>query len=300
MSIAVTIGNFDGVHRGHRALVRAARVATGETGRVVAITFEPHPAETLRPGSAPPRLSTSAQRRQWLRSAGADEVIEIEPTRAFLGQSPREFIRHVVERWRPQAVVEGPDFCFGRGREGTLATLEALGGEFGYRTVVAPPIEVVLADQAVVRASSSLARWLIERGRVRDAEIVLGRPYELEAPVERGDQRGRLIGFPTANLAVSGQLLPADGVYAGVAEVEAGGVWPAAISVGTKPTFDGRQRLCEAHLVGWRGALDAYGWMIRVRFRAWLRDQVKYDSVEALVEQLHRDVERAAPAGMRT
>jgi riboflavin kinase/FMN adenylyltransferase len=155
-------------------------------------------------------------------------------------------------------------------------------------------VEASLSDQHVVRVSSTMVRWLVQRGRMFDAATLLGRPYELIGPVVRGDRRGRTFDVPTANLDHGECLLPADGIYAGTARHENGAAYPAAISVGTKPTFGDRPRSCEAHLIGYDGALDDYGWTLHLEIRSWLRDQIRYDDAGALVRQLKRDISRAA------
>ncbi len=289
---AITIGNFDGVHRGHAELVRSARNAVGQDGRIIVLVFDPNPMTVLRPTATPARLSTFSQRARWLREIGANDVVRIEPTREFLQQSPEQFIAACVDRWHPTVIVEGADFHFGRGRAGTIATLRESELRFGYRTEIVDSVEVALADQSLVRVSSSLVRWLLAHGRVQDVATLLGRPYEVEARIERGDQRGRTIGFPTANLAGCEHILPADGIYAGIAERIDGHAWygPAAISIGTKPTFGKHPRTCEAHLLDYDGPVDDYGWTIRLRFTHWMRDQLKYDGVDALIAQLHRDI----------
>lgn len=294
---ALTIGNFDAVHRGHVALVGAARSAAGGSGRVVALTFDPHPLAVLRPRAVPPRLSTFDQRAQWLAEAGADAVVPLRPTAELLKQSPEEFVADLVKRYAPGAIVEGADFRFGHGRAGSVETLNVLGKRHGFETIVVEPVEVALSDHSVVRVSSSLIRWLIGHGRVRDAVILLGRAYELRGVITAGDKRGRTIGVPTANLAPTEQLLPADGIYAGTAARPDGRNFAAAISVGTKPTFGEHPRVCEAHLIGYDGPLDDYGWEIRLQFHHWLRDQLAYATVDALIEQLHRDIKAAADAG---
>lgn len=294
MTTVLSIGNFDGVHRGHDALIREARRQAGAAGRVVALTFEPHPSRILQPGAPWNRLATSTQRRRWLLEAGADDVIELETTRQLLAVPPEDFIRELVGRFQPLAIVEGEDFRFGRRREGDVQLLSRLGQSLGFGTIIVPAVEVVLGDLSVVRVSSSLAKWLISQGRVTDAAILLGRPYELEAAVERGDQRGRTIGVPTANLSLNDQLLPADGVYSGWAERAGGGRWPAAVSVGTKPTFGEHRRVCEAHLIDYHGPIDDYGWTIRLAIVEWLRGQIRYDRIETLIEQLHRDIAAAS------
>ncbi len=295
---AITIGNFDGVHRGHSALVRAARQAVGD-GRVVAMVFDPHPSVILRPEAVPARLSTLEQRTRWLIEAGADLVVGLRPTAAFLDQTPEQFVTQLGKgdhEFVPDFIVEGSDFRFGKGRIGTVQTLREMEHKFGFKTIVVPPVEAVLSDQSVVQVSSSMVRRLSERGRVRDAGFLLGRPYELNGTVVRGDQRGRTLAMPTINLGPTDMLLPADGIYAGRANGPQGEGYPAAISIGTKPTFGENPRTCEAHLIGYTGPLDDYGWTTRIEFHDWQRDQVVFADVESLVEQLKRDVERVGRA----
>ncbi len=291
---AITIGNFDGAHVGHAALVRAARAFADQasgSGRVIVLCFDPNPLTVLRPGATPPpRLTSFAQRSRLLKTIGADEVIALRPTPEFLGQSPEAFIASCVKQWSVGAFVEGPDFRFGRDRAGSIDTLHELEKSFGHRTIVVDPVDVELRDLSVVRASSSMTRWLIAHGRMCDAAAVLGHAYELEAAIVQGDQRGRTIGFPTANLATIDQLLPADGIYAGWAERDDGRTWAAGISVGTKPTFGDRPRTCEAYLIDYDGPVNDYGWNIRLRFTHWIRDQLTYSNVDALIAQLHNDV----------
>lgn len=300
---AITIGNFDGVHVGHAALVRAARRLAGPTGRVLALAFHPHPISRLRPRQAPALLSNFEQREAWLREAGADAVEPLEPTPELLSLDPESFVRSKIERYglsRDSSwFVEGTDFHFGKGRAGTIATLQSLGTALGFGVEVVPPVEAALTDHLVVRASSSLVRWLVAQGRVRDASIVLGRPYEIRGRVARGDQRGRTIGFPTANIE-TGHLLPADGVYAGLATLPDGATLPAAVNIGTRPTFGGAGRRVEAHLMlpgagAWAppASHPDYDWPISLRLVSWIRDQVRFDSPARLTDQLARDCRRA-------
>ncbi|MDX2018146.1 MAG: riboflavin kinase [Planctomycetota bacterium] len=305
---AVTIGNFDGVHAGHAALLAKCReaVRAGRADRVVAMTFDPHPASLLRPGTEPARLTTLERRRELLRAAGADEVVALTPTPELLDLSPEDFVRRVVREHGATVFAEGPDFRFGRGRGGGLETLRALGPTMGFALLEVAPVEVSLSDHTLVPASSSVTRWLVSHGRVGDARRVLSRAdgtgYELEGTVTRGDRRGRTIGFPTANLACE-TMLPDDGVYAARATVPGrAGTIPAALNVGTRPTFQGVERRVEAHIIGLAPAsaqapeipgLPEYGWRLRLELVAYLRDQVKFASLPALVEQLGRDVARA-------
>lgn len=294
---ALSIGAFDGVHLAHATLVREARSAVGAGGRVVVLTFDPHPATVLRPDDAPPRLSTLEQRRAWLATAGADEVVALRPTAELLRRSPERFIGELVEQYRPGLFVEGPDFRFGHERRGSVDTLRDLGATLGFEVRVIEPVMAALSDQHVVPVSSTMIRWLLRHGRVRDAAALLGRPYELVGTVVAGARQGRELSMPTANLEHGEALLPADGVYAGRASAPDGTTFPAAISVGTKPTFGTHARLCETHLIGYDGPLDDYGWTITIRFAEWLREQLSFDGIEALVAQMQRDVTRAKAVG---
>jgi riboflavin kinase/FMN adenylyltransferase len=299
----LTIGSFDGVHAGHRALIARARsLADARSPRpvVTALVFDPSPGSVLRPASAPPRLSTFAQRERWLRDAGADVVQKLEPTPELLTRSAEAFVREKVRVHAPIAWVEGPDFRFGHGREGDVQTLGVLGQQFGFSTHVVEPIEVALRDHVLVPARSTIVRWLLGNRRVADAALVLTRPHELVGTVVQGDRRGRTIGFPTANIATD-CLLPGDGVYAGVATLPDGLRLAAAVSVGSKPTFAGRSRALEAFLLmperagrAWAPlpGVAEYGWEIRLELVEFLRDQYPFPSLAALIEQIKRDCER--------
>lgn len=315
----MTIGTFDGVHVGHRALVtrggeiaaqRGVRVEDGGGG-VVALVFEPHPKSVLAPGSEPARLTGWETRVRLLQEAGADRVVRLEPTRELLGLDPAAFIERQVLEYGALAIVEGGDFRFGKGRRGDVQMLAELGERLGYSAEVVGPVAVGLCDDTVVPARSTMVRWLIRRGRVRDAAVLLGRSHVLEGVVVRGDRRGRTIGFPTANIGVrDGVLLPADGVYAGVAELEDGRRFGAAVNIGERPTFAGSSRTVEAHLLdvpvrcGEIEGVGEYGWGVRLWLVDWVRDQVRFDGVDRLIGQLSRDcarvrrcVEGAVPAG---
>lgn len=303
---AVIIGSLDGVHRGHAALIAAGRGAVGPEGRVVTLVFDPHPLTAINPAAAPSRLTTWSQRERWLRRAGADEVVRLQPSEARLRQPPVEFIAEVVGRYHPVAIVEGPDFRFGRGRAGDVRSLAVLGQEAGYTTILLSPVEATLSDHTLVRCSSTITRWLISQGRVTDAEAVLGRPYTLEGEVIRGDRRGRTLGFPTANIRTE-QLLPGDGVYAAVARLPGGREAPAAVNIGPRPTFNGVERRIEAHLIGFDTSaqwsplpdLPEYGWEVGLEMLAFLRDPCRFESPAALVAQLARDLARVAELAPR-
>lgn len=287
----LTIGNFDAVHLGHQALISQARRRAGSGGRVTALVFDPHPASTLRPGAAPPRLTSWTRRRDLLAAAGVDEVVRLEPTSAFLGTSPEAFIASVAAEHAPDALLEGPDFRFGHARRGDIALLRRLGGQHGFEVIVVDAVEAPLDDHTLVTVSSSLVRWLLAHGRVRDAARLLGRPYELRGPVRAGDRRGRQLGTPTANVEADA-MLPGRGVYFGQATSPDGRWFPAAINVGVKPTFPGAAPGCEAHLVGADLPLDDYGWECRIRFLGFLRSEMRFDGAPAVAAQIRRDIER--------
>jgi len=298
----VSIGNFDGVHLGHAELIRRARVMAGPLGaRVVAMTFDPHPNAVLVPGWREQRLTRVEDRERLLVEAGADEVVRLKPERGLLGRTPAEFVDWVIERHSAVGFVEGEDFHFGRGRAGNVDVLRQIGAERGFGVEVVAPVEVALTDQTLARASSTLVRWLLERGRVRDAAAVLGRAHSVVGRVVRGARRGRTIGFPTANVE-TGLMAPADGVYAAEARLEDGRMYVAAVSVGTNPQFtagsDAPARTIEAYLLDVEHSGDAirglpeYGWGIELRLLDWVRDQATFESVEALVAQIGRDCDR--------
>src|SRR5579863_9485162 len=257
----VTIGVFDGVHRGHQRIVTAAAAAAAGLGLpLVVATFDPHPAEVIRPGSHPLLLCTLRRRAQLLAELGAAAVCVLEFTLEFSRLSPDEFVRAVLaDRLHARRVVVGENFRFGHRAAGDLALLAELGEKYDFRAEGIP----LLARNGVTMSSSAI-RDLVAAGDVAGAARGLGRPHRVEGVVVRGDQRGRALGFPTANLATAPHTaIPADGVYAGwLASLDAEGReaerWPAAISIGTNPTFGGRHRVVEAYALD-RDDLDLYG-----------------------------------------
>ncbi len=292
----VVIGNFDGLHRGHASLfARARALADARGGRVVAMPFTRHPRRALRPEKAPPTVLHQDQRAARLADLGA-EIDWLDPERSLLEQTAEQFISSIVERFQPIAVVEGANFRFGRNRIGDIQALERMGSEHGFEAVVEPLVVVRLRDKTLATVSTSLVRWLLLHGRVADATLCLGRPWQMQGRVVEGDRRGTLIGVPTANLDTAPQMLPADGVYAGFADVD-GRAYPAALSVGRKPTFGGAQRLAEAHLLGYDG--DLYGRTLRIDVLRYRRDQWRMPDVDALRRQLADDMAfiRAAADG---
>ncbi len=298
---AIVIGNFDGVHCGHRALFQLARDAVG-SGRVVAVTFEPLPIVVLQPKLPVIRLTPSAHRAALLRDdCGIDDLLELIPTAELLGRTAHEFITDLHARIPFDVVVEGADFRFGNGRLGSLDTLRELGAALGFRVVEAPVVTVTLDDGTKVQARSSVTRELLAHGRVHDAARVLSRAYEVRCMTMRGDQRGRTMGWPTMNLNTTGCMLPADGVYAGEATLPDGRIEIAAISIGTKPTFGESARTCETTLLQRGGAplqrggaplplpLDWYDFSLALRFHQWIRGQVRFSSMETLLAQMELD-----------
>lgn len=300
----ITIGNFDGVHRGHQAIIHRAQAMADARGlvdeRVVAVTFDPFPADVLWPENAAPRLTSIDQRVDALKHAGACDVVVLKPTPELLGMSAEAFIRWLIDTHDAVGFVEGVDFAFGHKRSGNMQMLAQMGERDGFAVAALPRVETRLSDQQMAPISSSLIRWLIGRGRVEDAATCMGRSFEIVAQVVKGEQRGRTIGVPTINLdpnAYAHHIVPTDGVYAGHAKLDGDPTpIPAAISVGLKPTFGHDQLTIEAHLVGFQSDNpDAlYGQTVCLAFDRWLRDQYPFPGVDALKQQLQRDIQAAA------
>lgn len=296
----VAIGNFDGVHRGHQRLfAEARRRAAALGGESVALTFEPHPARVLAPERAPALISTPRRKLELIEGCGIALCVVETFDRALAALSPEEFVDEVLVRaLGARAVCVGWDFTFGKARRGDAATLRALGAERGFEVAVIEPVAI---DGVV--CSSSKVRELVRAGRVEEAARLLGRDVEAEGEVVRGAGRGRGIGVPTANLRAETELLPGGGVYAGwvqlLDEGSGGVIHDAAINVGTNPTFtDAATVHVEAHLLDWDGG-DLYGRRVRFGFVERLRDELRFSSVEALVEQIRRDVEAAHAVAAR-
>ena len=288
----VTVGTFDGVHRGHWAVLQEIRERARATGRrSVLVTFHPHPLRIVRPEHAPPLLTTPEEKKEILAESGLDWAVFLSFTRALSRYEPRRFVEEIlVRRLRVEELVIGYDHGFGRGRSGDADTLRRIGDELGFAVDVVPPVEA--GDEAI---SSTRIRRAVGEGDVVTARRGLGRPYALRGLVVRGDGRGRDLGFPTANLRVSSsdKLVPAPGIYA-VRGVLRRGTFPGALHVGPRPTFGGSASTIELHLMDFDG--DVYGEEVRVDFVERLRDVQPFDSVEALVEQMRDDVERARRA----
>jgi riboflavin kinase/FMN adenylyltransferase len=290
-----TIGEFDGVHRGHQRVVERAReLAQSRQLPVVAITFDPHPDEVIRPGSHPPLLTTARRRSELLAALGADAVFVLPFNLEFSRLSPDEFVRVVLsERLHAAAVVVGENFRFGHKAAGDVPMLAQLGEKYDF---TAEGVPLLVEDGVTI--SSTYIREQLTIGDVAAAARALGRPHRVEGVVVRGHMRGRGLGFPTANLETAPHTAtPADGVYAGwLASLDLDGTetarWPAAISVGTNPTFGIGDRTVEAYALD-RDDLDLYGVHAAIDFTARLRGTERFDSVQALITQMREDVARA-------
>ena len=286
----VSIGNFDGIHLGHESILATMRALRGRSNApaLVVVTFEPHPLTVLRPEAVPPRLTPPALKNALLAERGVDVLVTLPPAPEVLDLSAERFWEILRDDVRPSHLVEGGTFNFGKGRRGSIQLLQQWAAGTGVAVNVIGPVSTALLDFTVVPVSSSLIRWLLFNGRVRDAAICTGRPYALEGPVVKGHQRGRALGMPTANLDCRDQLVPADGVYAGRCAVD-GRAYAAAVSIGTMPTFGENQRQVEAYLLDFTG--DLYGQVLRVELLDWVREQRKFAGVEALKARMAKDLE---------
>ena len=281
----LAIGVFDGVHLGHQELIRRLRDrARADGAHAVAATFDPLPVQVLAPGAPPSALSDAGERADLLTRAGADAVVLFRFDDAFAALDAREFVERVLHAGEVRQIVVGPDFRFGHDRQGDIALLRERGRERGVAIDVVPPVEI---DGAVV--SSTRIRNAVLAGDVRTANVLLGRPYAVRGQVVHGDKRGRALGFPTINVATGRErLLPRDGIYA--TRVTIGPTtYPAATSLGVRPTFGGTERVLESHLLDVSG--DLYGEEVATAFVERLRDELRFESPEALIAQIARDVE---------
>ena len=285
----LTVGNFDGVHVGHRTIVDCLCGLVHPQGLpAVAVTFDPHPATVLRPQGPPPPLTQVSRRVEMLLGLGLDAVVVLDTTPALLQYPAETFYSEVLCRClHARVFVEGEDFRFGAGRQGTIEQLETWAARDGLGFAAVPAVQV--ADEAV---SSSRIRELVTAGKVAAASVLLGASYEIVGTVVTGQRRGAGLGFPTANLNDVGTLLPADGVYAGIATTAAGQRCAAAIHVGKNLTFGATAATVEAHLIGFTG--DLYGQRLTVSFVEQLRQTQQFAGVEALVAQLQHDVMAAS------
>lgn len=286
----VTTGVFDGVHRGHQRLIgRTVEVAAKRGLPSVLLTFDPHPREMIRPGQHPAQLTTLSRRADLVAELGVDAFLVLPFTQDVARMTADEFVHQVlVERLHAAGVLVGNNFRFGQGGSGDTGLLRELGRRFGF---VAEGVDLITdSGSNGITYSSTYIRSCIDGGDMRAAADALGRPHRVEGVVVRGDQRGREMGFPTANLSLPRfAAIPADGVYAawfvhGKREL------PAAVSIGTNPTFSGRQRTVEAYVLDIEE--DFYGHHVALDFVQRLRGQVRFDGVPALVEQMVRDVQQ--------
>jgi riboflavin kinase/FMN adenylyltransferase len=295
----VTVGNFDGVHLGHQHVIRRAREVAGEVGveRVVAVTFDPHPFAVLRPEHAPVTLTGIDRRVELLAEAGVDDVLVLPFTREVASWSPERFVTDIlVDALHARAVVVGSNFRFGSKAAGEVATLHELGSRYDFVA------EGIALDGGPQVWSSTYIRSCLAAGDVEGATEALGHPFAVRGVVVKGDQRGRALGFPTANVPTDGMYAaPADGVYAGwlrrrpstsSGQGTEGDPMPAAISVGTNPTFDGvRERRVESYVLD-RDDLELYGVPVEVSFVTRIRGMKRFDSVDHLVATMGEDCER--------
>lgn len=285
----VAIGNFDGVHRGHQSVIELARQAAPDAPLGV-MTFEPHPREFFAPDAPAFRLMSAEARAHRLEKVGVEKLYQLNFNQALSSLSPREFAQQVIADGLGLAhVVVGADFCFGKGRKGTVEDLKAFGAEMGFGVSVAP-----LMEYSEDTVSSTAIRRALSEGRPRDAAAMLGHWHRIEGEVIGGEQRGRTMGFPTANQSIDGLHMPAFGVYAVLVDVLDGphaGSYHGAASVGIRPMFDGDHPNIETFLFDFTGNL--YGATLSVGLVDYLRPEMKFDGLDALMAQMTADCDQA-------
>jgi riboflavin kinase/FMN adenylyltransferase len=284
----LALGNFDGMHRGHLKIIERVRRGAEERGSTaVAMTFDPHPSKIVRPDKAPPLLMTHQQKLEALARGGMHGVAIVRFTPELARWDPETFVRSVLVEWLHVAEVwVGANFLFGHDRSGNFSSLRSLGARYGFR---AEKIDPVRYKDFVV--SSTRVRRLIAEGRVDEAGALLGHHYALDGTVVQGQKRGRELGFPTANLCAENELVPPAGVYATTANID-GLAYPAITNIGTRPTFEsGQENIIETHLLDFDK--DMYGATLRLGFVQRLRDEKKFDGVDALKAQIEADRVRA-------
>ncbi len=286
---AVCLGNFDGVHLGHQALIAQARAA--KSGAVVAFTFDPHPGKVLQPALAPRLICEQGRKLELLEAAGVDATVLQPFSLDYAKTTPPQFEASLFTLLGAKAVVVGADFTYGQKRAGTVETLRAAASRAGAALHVVPQVTV----DGVVVSSTKIREYVLE-GRVEAAARLLGRPFDLDGLVVKGAGRGRTIGFPTANVETANELRPAPGVYA--VKLQHGSNWfGGAANIGVKPTFGGAEVTIEVHLFDFSG--DLYGQRLRVQFVERLRSEKRFASVTELAGQITRDIESARTALQR-
>jgi riboflavin kinase/FMN adenylyltransferase len=286
----MSIGNFDGVHLGHRRILQTARqIASDQSAPLVVVTFEPHPMTVLRPADAPPRLTPPAMKLALIEAEGADYLVILPPEKNVLDLTAEDFWTILKDKITVSQLVEGATFRFGRGAKGSVTLLKQWAADSPLKLHVVESLQVPLLDLQITPVSSSVIRFLLAYGRVREAAICLGRPYLLAGTVEKGHARGKSLGFPTANLNCDSQFIPADGVYAARCSLN-GKIFPVALSIGTMPTFGENPRQIEAHIIGFDG--DLYGQTIALDVLDWIRQQRAFNSLELLKLQIQQDIDQ--------
>jgi len=285
----IAIGNFDGVHGGHQAVIgQAKEIAGGLGAQVVVLTFEPHPRSLFQPDGAPFRLTSLRAKARLMEALGVDGMVVLHFDRTFAAMEAEDFVAHILSRdLGARHVVVGEEFAFGRGRRGNVALLQDMAADCGF--AVSPAVQVRDGDGAAI--SSNTIRGFLKDGKPDAAARLLGRPWEVDGRVVHGDARGAKLGFPTANVRMDGLLLPHPGIYAVRAGVDVGTStrwYDGAANFGTRPQFEGEDPRLEVFLMDFAG--DLYGRTLRVAFVAYLRPEAAFDSVAALVEQMERDI----------
>ena len=284
----LAIGVFDGVHLGHKAVIStSAEHARASNGTPVVVTFDPHPEKVLRPAAAPHLLTATQHKIALIRDLGVEHLLVINFDKQFAATEPERFVEDLVKYSKPlREICVGHEWAFGKNRRGNLALLEKLGAQFDFNVVGIPPVRL---DGELV--SSTTIRRAIERGDLQKAAVMLGRDYTILGTVVRGDNLGKKIGFPTANLSAHSEQFPPNGVYLAEAKLD-GVVYLGVVNLGFRPTVSNtKERVLEIHLLDFER--DIYGDDLELRFLRYLRPEKKFDSIEALVRQIETDVNQA-------
>jgi len=283
----VTMGNFDGIHRGHQEIFRILlREAEENRGTALVITFFPHPLKVLQPERAPRLITCLEDRIELIKCCGVGHILCLPFTEDFAGWDPERFIRDIlIQKLGTRKVLVGEDFRFGKNREGNIDLLQQKGKPYGYTVQKIDPVQL-----DGMEVSSTRIRQCIQDGLIRESATMLGRPYSISGKVVPGERRGKTLGFPTANLATDAELLPPNGVYA-VRVILGGNRRPGVASLGVKPTFSGTQFTIEAHLFDFDE--DIYGQSLRIEFVEWIREERYFPDAQTLVHQIDRDAQEA-------